>query len=201
MSELAERRGMLEFYTGFDLETIKLLIRRLEEVRRLVCFFFFLFSWCSGCQHYFCPVFLTAHNRPWIRMLRTDEKATRGTARWTWRSGCWFFCRAFGGKCLFPSWDTSTGAAKKQRAGIAKKWVDLFNTHLASRLIFSPTPEELKGMSRREVLDHFPDLLAILDATNWEQLKPENFVENRLTYSAFKHFNSFQVLLGESPSK
>ena len=44
MSELAKRRGMLEFYTGFDLETIKLLIRRLEEVRRLdLLFFFFVF--------------------------------------------------------------------------------------------------------------------------------------------------------------
>jgi hypothetical protein len=42
-----------------------------------------------------------------------------------------------------------------------------------------------------------PDLVAILDATNWEQLKPENFLENRLSYSAFKHMNVYQVLLGE----
>ena len=92
------------------------------------------------------------------------------------------------------------GCGKETARRYFEEMVDLFNTHLASRLIFSPTPEELKEMPRREVLDHFPDLLAILDATNWEQLKPENFVENRLTYSAFKHFNSFQVLLGESPS-
>jgi hypothetical protein len=39
--------------------------------------------------------------------------------------------------------------------------------------------------------------LAILDATNWEQLKPENFLENRLSYSAYKHMNVYQVLLGE----
>jgi hypothetical protein len=53
-------------------------------------------------------------------------------------------------------------------------------------------------MSREQVLKQFPDLLAILDATNWEQLKPENFLENRLSYSAFKHMNAFQVLLGEN---
>ncbi len=44
MSALAERPGMLEFYTGFDFKTIELLIRRLEEVGRLaLLFFFFLF--------------------------------------------------------------------------------------------------------------------------------------------------------------
>ena len=133
MEALAERPGMLEFYTGFDLKTIKLLIRRLEEVRRLdLFFFFFCFPGARVASIIFCPVFLTAYNRPWIRMLRTDEKATRGTARWMWRSGCWFFCRAFGGKCLFPSWDTSTGAAKKQRAGISKKW-SIFSTPIWPR--------------------------------------------------------------------
>ena len=88
------------------------------------------------------------------------------------------------------------GAARRQRADISTKW-SIFATLIWSpRLIFSPTAEELKKMSRQQVLDHYSDLLAILDAKNWEQLKPENFVENRLTYSAFKHFNSFQVLFG-----
>lgn len=53
-------------------------------------------------------------------------------------------------------------------------------------------------MSRPKVLRLFPDLLVILDAMNWEQLKPENFLENRLSYSALKHMNVYQVLLGES---
>jgi hypothetical protein len=52
-------------------------------------------------------------------------------------------------------------------------------------------------MTRSEVKEKFPDLLAILDATNWEQFKPENFLENRLSYSAYKHMNVYQVLLGE----
>lgn len=76
--------------------------------------------------------------------------------------------------------------------------VELFTRHLVPRLVFPRPPEELKQMARKDVLEVYPDLLAILDATNWEQLKPENFLENRLTYSAFKHFNAFQVLLGTS---
>jgi hypothetical protein len=52
-------------------------------------------------------------------------------------------------------------------------------------------------MTRPEVQGLFPYLVAILDATNWEQFKPENFLENRLSYSAYKHMNVYQVLLGE----
>ncbi len=89
------------------------------------------------------------------------------------------------------------GCGKETARGYFVEMVDLFNTHLVPRLVFPRPPEELKKMSRKEVLEQFPDLLAVLDATNWEQLKPENFVENRLTYSGYKHFNSFQVLLGK----
>jgi hypothetical protein len=55
----------------------------------------------------------------------------------------------------------------------------------------------VSAMTRPEVKEKFPDLLAILDATNREQLKPENFLGNRLSYSAYKHMNVYQVLLGE----
>ena len=89
------------------------------------------------------------------------------------------------------------GCGKETARRYFDEMVDLCNTHLVPRLIFSPTAEELKKRFRQQVLDHYSDLLAILDAKNWEQLKPENFVENRLTYSEYKHFNSFQVLLGK----
>ena len=92
------------------------------------------------------------------------------------------------------------GCGKETARRYFDEMVDLFNTHLVPWLVFSPTPEELKKMSRAEVLEQYSDLLAVLDATNWEQLRPENFVENRLTYSAFKHFNSIEVLSGKSPS-
>ena len=72
----------------------------------------------------------------------------------------------------------------------------IFHKHFVSRLVFPRDHEELRKMTRKEVLEAFPDLLAILDATNWEQFKPENFLENRLSYSAFKHMTVFQTLLG-----
>lgn len=64
-------------------------------------------------------------------------------------------------------------------------------------LVFPRPPGELLKMARPEVLERFPDLLAILDATNWEQQKSENFLLNRLSYSAYKHGVMFQVLLGK----
>jgi hypothetical protein len=73
----------------------------------------------------------------------------------------------------------------------------LFSEHLVPRLVFPRPPDELRRMTRADVQRLFPDLLVVLDATNWEQFKPENFLENRLSYSAYKHMNVFQVLLGE----
>ena len=52
-------------------------------------------------------------------------------------------------------------------------------------------------MADEATLQQFPDLLAVLDATNWQQQKPENFLLNRLSYSAYKHFVAFQTLLGK----
>lgn len=73
----------------------------------------------------------------------------------------------------------------------------LFKKHFVPRLIFPRPPEELRQMTRENVRKQYPDLLAILDATNWQQLKPANFLENRLSWSGYKHMNVFQSLLGE----
>jgi hypothetical protein len=73
------------------------------------------------------------------------------------------------------------------------------SSSLCASVVFPRPPEELSKMTRDEVRQRFPDLLAILDATNWEQFKPENFLENRLSYSAYKNMNVYQVLLGERP--
>ncbi len=75
--------------------------------------------------------------------------------------------------------------------------VKIFRRNIVPRLMFPRSPEELSKMTSEEVRKAFPDLLMILDATNWGQLKPENFLENRMSYSAYKHENVFQVLLGE----
>lgn len=77
------------------------------------------------------------------------------------------------------------------------EYVKIFVEHFVPRLLFPRSPDELREMTRAEVRESYPHLLAILDATNWEQLKPENFLENRISYSAYKHLTAFQVLLGE----
>ena len=73
----------------------------------------------------------------------------------------------------------------------------LFCTEMVPRLVFPRPPEELLRMADAATREQFSDLLAILDATNWQQQKPENFLLNRLSYSAYKHFVAFQTLLGK----
>jgi hypothetical protein len=89
------------------------------------------------------------------------------------------------------------GCGKESARRYCAELTKLFCRHFVPRLVFPCPPEELSKMTRPEVKEKFPDLLAILDATNWEQFKPENFLENRLSYSAYKHMNVYQVLLGE----
>ena len=74
--------------------------------------------------------------------------------------------------------------------------VNCFVEHVVPRLVFPRSPEELKKMARKEVLEAFSDLLYTLHATTWEQQKPENFCLNRLSYSAYKHYTVFQTLMG-----
>lgn len=88
------------------------------------------------------------------------------------------------------------GCGKESARRYYVELVNIFCVHLVPRLVFPRPPEELLQMARAEVLQRFPDLLAIFDATNWEQLTAENFLLNRLSYSAYKHFVVFQVLLG-----
>ena len=101
-------------------------------------------------------------------------------------------------KTTFQELGYQYGCGKESARRYFGEMVKIFHAHFVPRLVFPRTPEELRKMSREQVSKQFPDLLGILDATNWEQLKPENFLENRLSYSAFKHMNAFQVLLGEA---
>lgn len=90
------------------------------------------------------------------------------------------------------------GCGRESARRYFNELANIFNVHFVPRLVFPRTPEEIRKMSRKEVLDKFPDLLAIIDGTCWEQFKPENFLENRLSFSAYKHATEFQVLLGEA---
>lgn len=100
-------------------------------------------------------------------------------------------------KSTFQELGYQYGCGKVSAKRYYAELVKIFHEHFVPRLVFPRPPAELHAMSRPEVLEMFPDVLAILDATNWEQLKPGNFLENRLSYSAYKHKNVYQVLLGE----
>ncbi len=100
-------------------------------------------------------------------------------------------------KVTFQELGYQYGCGKESARRYCKELTKLFRGHFVPRLVFPRAPEELSKMARPEVRRMFPDLVAILDATNWEQFKPENFLENRLSYSAYKHMNVYQVLLGE----
>jgi len=89
------------------------------------------------------------------------------------------------------------GCGKSSAERYHYELVDIFSKNLVPRLVFPRSPEELLGMSEKEVLERFPDLLALLDATNWRELLSENFLLNRVSYSSYKHFVAFQVLLGK----
>ena len=61
------------------------------------------------------------------------------------------------------------GCGKESARRYFGEMVKIFHAHFVPRLVFPRTPEELRKMSREQVSKQFPDLLAILDATNWEQ--------------------------------
>ncbi len=100
-------------------------------------------------------------------------------------------------KVTFTELGYQYGCGSESARRYCNEMMKLFFGHLVPRLVFPRPLVELKSMSRPDVQRLFPDLVAILDATNWEQLKPENFLENRLSYSAYKHMTVYQVLLGE----
>ena len=102
-------------------------------------------------------------------------------------------------KVTFQELGYQYGCGKESARRYCAELTKLFCRHFVPRLVFPRPPEELSKMTRDEVRQRFRDLLAILDATNWEQFKPENFLENWLSYLAYKHMNVYQVLLGEQP--
>jgi len=133
--------------------------------------------------------------------VRDRRKSNEGFRKLDLKERVLIFLSRIRRKQPFKELGYQYGCGEETARAYFLEMVDLFNTHVVPRLVFPHPPADLLKMTRREVAEQFPDLLAVLDATNWEQLKPENFVENRLTYSAFKHFNSFQVLLGKQASR
>ena len=81
----------------------------------------------------------------------------------------------------------------------AKRWygeiLDLFCDVIVQNVFYPRSPDELRRMRSDLTKERFPDLLAAIDATMWQMLKPENFLFNRLTYSAYKNYNALQVVM------
>jgi hypothetical protein len=127
---------------------------------------------------------LTFSRIPMCRSLHQKhhigDKATMDSESWI----CWIALHCsllgFDTNRLFRSWAISMGG-RDSAIRYYDELVEIFHKHFVLQLMFPRTPAELKKMTRPEVAQLFPDLLAILDATNWEQFKPGNFLENRLS--------------------
>lgn len=194
---LSEREGMLQYLTGFARGDIDLLIERFREVT-----FVRLFSLSMGLRPSCCSrgVCLTFLAQVIEEGLSARRQSNEGFRKIELEERVLIFLTRLRRKEPFQELGYQYGCGKESAKRYFAEMVNLFHEHLVPRLVFPRPPEELLKMARPQVKDLFPDLLAILDATNWEQLMPENFLANRLSYSAFKHFNAFQVLLGNSPN-
>lgn len=73
--------------------------------------------------------------------------------------------------------------------------MDLFCDEIVQNVFYPQSPNELRRMRSDLTKERFPDLLAAIDATMWQMQKPENFLLNRLTYSAYKNYNALQVVM------
>lgn len=73
----------------------------------------------------------------------------------------------------------------------------MFNEVISPVLLKVPSQEELLRNRPPAAAVAFPNAFLIYDGTNFPLLKPENFAFNRMTYSAYKGFNSLQVVVGE----
>jgi hypothetical protein len=189
-----ERAGMLKHLTGFDRAEVDKLIIRFREVRFIQLHLVFrlemLVDLCS------CVVF---------DLLRKVEKgiqpekpkANAGYKKVKTIERVLLFLTRLWRKPTFRELGYHYGCGRETAREYFNYMVKIFREHFVPRLVFPRSPAELRKMTSEQVRKAFPDLLAILDATNWEQLKPENFLVNRMSWSAYKHATVFQVLLGE----
>lgn len=190
---LATRPGMLHFYTGFERPTIELLIKRFEEVR--LSRFFWRAVPMRAVSSSRCSLLTLRHQV--VESEATDRRqSNEGYRKLDLAERVLMFLARVRRKTHFEELGYQYGCGKETARRYYDEMVKLFVEHFVPRLVFPRPPADLMRMARPDVQRQFPDLLAILDATNWEQLKPENFLENRLSYSAYKHMTVYQVLLG-----
>ncbi len=84
---LSERRGMLEYYTGFDRPAVDLLIRRFSEVGLSHAFFpLLLLRQEASCGYASRVLFLSPKRRSSRPTLQMSLRATRAIETWIWKS-------------------------------------------------------------------------------------------------------------------
>ena len=90
------------------------------------------------------------------------------------------------------------GCGESTAADYFWEMVGIFYDRVVPKLLLVRKPEDLRKMSREKVQQAYPSLLYMIDATAWKQDKPENFLYNRMSWSAYKHYNCYQVLFGKN---
>ena len=92
------------------------------------------------------------------------------------------------------------GVGKASAHEYFKEMLALFNVTVAPVLLRVPSVQEMLDVRSPEAALAFKIACLIYDGTNFVIGKPEIFALNRLTWSTYKKFNSFQVMLSESHS-
>ncbi len=188
---------MLEYYTGFDLAAVELLTKRFEEVCLPRPFFLFCHSALVRVSAHLSVLLTDALSQVIKLDVPKKRSSNSGSRNVPLTDRVVMFLSRMRRKVTSKELGYQNGCGEETAARHCTQMLDIFHKHFVPRLVYPRSPEELRKMSRPEVLARFPDLLAILDATNWPIQKPENFLKNRLSYSAYKHENVVQVLFGK----
>ena len=90
------------------------------------------------------------------------------------------------------------GISKASVSRIFVTWVVFLKQHLQF-LVKWPTREQVKARLPK-AFKYFPNTRVIIDCTEFNVQKPSLPSSQRVTWSSYKHSNTFKVLVGTSPS-
>jgi hypothetical protein len=193
--DIQKRDGMLKYLTGVSQEQFNMLLDLVAKVRERI--FFFLFQECSSTAAVFAV----------LPLLKCVPKATQQKERRSSNEGyrkadleerLVMFLSRTRRKVGYAELGYQYGIGETSAQRYCDEMLDIFAKHVVPHLVFPRPPEQLRGWASERVKEAFPDLMGVLDATNFEMPTPEVFLENRQSYSPHKNMNSNQVLLGKN---
>ena len=88
------------------------------------------------------------------------------------------------------------GCGKESARRYFGEMVKIFHTHFVPRLVFPRTPEELRKMSREQVLKQFPDLLAIFGCNKLGAVEAGKFSRESVVLLCFQAHERFPSSFG-----